>query len=547
MLGCLPLAILLWDSESHTTILSWVGATYLLTFIRWHHQRSLDSENASTEQIFRQGKVYTISVLASGIIWGSVAFLFFHPDMLDTFTAIIITLIVVIGASMIALSSRPLTYAVFAFPTIMPIVVMMFLQDNLLYKWSASGVLVYMAISLVFSRNMHRLINNSLTLKYQNIDLVADLKKQTKTANKANSDKSRFLAAASHDLRQPLHAVNLFVETLNKKLTTNTQKSDLLHIQQGLDSLDELFNALLDISRIDSETLQINKQHFLLGELINKCTDQYSIQATTKHLKLNVKNCNYYVYTDPVFLEQIISNLLSNAIRYTNEGQIDIYCSHKGDNCLQLHIDDTGIGISEKNRTEIFNEFYQLNNPERDRNKGLGLGLSIVKRITTLLNYQLNFTSKVGHGTKFTLVLPEGVKKEKISNTKQQPKVENKLNNLKVMLIDNEIEILHAMDNILNDWGCDLTSTDSVAKALELIKNGYQPEIILTDYRMPGEINGCELIQLVQQQIGNIPGVVITGDTDNDVIAEITTAKQVRLPKPIKPAQLRIAINHLIQ
>jgi signal transduction histidine kinase len=546
LFGCIPLASVVWGSESLLKILSWVGAIYLLTFFRWLHLRSFDAVNASVEQILTQGKGYTIAALFAGLIWGSAPLLFFQPESLEIFTAILLTLIVVIGASMIALSSRPITHAAFAFPALLPIVITMFMQDSLLYRWSGFGILTYLAVSCVFSRNVHRVISNSLDLKYQNIDLVSDLKKQTEAANKANVDKSRFLAAASHDLRQPLHAVNLFVETLDKKITSDSQKNDLTHIRHGLDSLAELFDALLDITRMDSNALLINKSHFSLADFMSKWLDQYSQQATSKHLTLTVKDCHHFVYTDPILLEQVIRNLLSNAIRYTEKGHVDIYCTDENDEQIRLHIRDTGLGIADVNQEDIFNEFHQLNNPERDRNKGLGLGLAIVKRIAKKLDYQLTFASKLGTGTEFALVLPKGEKIERstIKHTKSVAK--NKLNNVNVMLIDNESQILLAMENILDSWGCKPTNADSVEKALKLIKNGYQPDIILTDYRMPGDINGSKLITLIQQQVGDIPGIVVTGDTGNDVIAEIAAANQVRLSKPVKPAQLRIAMSHLI-
>jgi CheY-like chemotaxis protein/anti-sigma regulatory factor (Ser/Thr protein kinase) len=278
---------------------------------------------------------------------------------------------------------------------------------------------------------------------------------------------------------------------------------------------------------------------------MSKWIEQYSIQAANKQLKLVIKDCENFVYTDPVLLEQVIRNLLSNAIRYTKQGEINIHCTQNNNN-LQLHIRDTGIGIPQADKEQIFNEFYQLNNPERDRNKGLGLGLAIVKRISQRLNYQLSFTTKLGKGTEFIVVLPKGKQTEQNKHKPSLSALKDKLNHLKVMVIDNEVQILQAMENIIVSWGSHATSADSTEKALKLIQDGYQPDIILADYRMPGDINGCELIKLVQQQVGDIPGIILTGDTGNDVIAEINAAKQVRLTKPIKPAQLRIAISHLM-
>ncbi|NOQ63252.1 MAG: response regulator [Methyloprofundus sp.] len=546
LLGCIPPSIVLWNEQYATNITIWVCAVYLLTFIRWLHYRSLNPQNASLEKIVAQGKSYLLFILCAGCLWGSTSVLFFDIE-LEASTFLILTLITMISGSMTALSSQITAYASFAIPTMIPLILQMFLQGLAFYNWLGIGTSIYLLATFAFSRNMNHVINDFLVLKYANLNLVADLKKQTETANKANNDKSRFLAAASHDLRQPLHAVNLFIETLDNKISTEEQQYDLDRIRQGLDSLGELFNALLDISRLDSDTLPVNKIDFPIDELLQKLVEQFSLEAQAKRLKLSMRNGKQQVYSDPILLERLVRNLLSNAIRYTENGSIELFFSNELDGILQLHITDTGIGIPNKDKENIFSEFFQLHNPERDRNKGLGLGLAIVRRISRLLEHTIDLYSEPDKGTEFIIHLPIGKSKDQSINTQATTLSTNKLKNLEVLIIDNELDILEAMQTLLSAWECHVTIVESTEKALHLIADNNHPDFILADYRMPGNLNGCELVQLICQQAGYIPSLIITGDTGAEVFAEIKTANLLMLNKPIKPAQLRLAMTRLVK
>jgi len=546
LLGCIPLGIVLWSERYATNIIVWVCVVYLLTFVRWLHYRSFSKKNVSLEQISAQGKGYLLLILCSGCLWGSTSLLFFDIE-LETSTFLILTLITMISGSMTALSSQLTAYASFAIPAIVPLILQMFLQGLVFYDWLGIGTTIYLLATFAFSRNLNHVINNFLVLKYENLDLVADLKEQTETANRASNDKSRFLAVASHDLRQPLHAVNLFIETLGAKITTEAQQYDLNRIRQGLDSLGELFNALLDISQLDSDTTPINKIDFQIDELVQKLVDQFSLEAKAKQLNLSMRNSHQLVYSDSVLLERLIRNLLSNAIRYTEKGSIELFFSNASDSTLQLHITDTGIGIPNKDKENIFSEFFQLHNPERDRSKGLGLGLAIVRRISLLLEHPIHLHSEPDKGTEFIIHLPIGKSNGQRTNTQPITLNVNKLKGLDVLVIDNELDILDAMQNLLIAWECNVTGVESTEKALKLIAHGKPPDFILADYRMPGGLNGCEVVKLICQQAGNIPSLIITGDTGGKVLAEIKAANLIMLNKPIKPAQLRLSMTRLVK
>jgi len=546
LIGCLPLALFLWSDLYAVSLIVWVSVIYIFTLFRFLHYRSLNVKTASIERIKKQQKVYLIFALCSGIIWGSSGIIFFNPNVVTEFSFLMLLLVAMISSSMTSLSSRPIIYAAFALPTILPLSFMMFLQAESYYHWLFFGTVTYLLVTLAFGRNLHQSIHNSLILKHQNIDLVDDLKKQTDAANKANNDKSRFLAAASHDLRQPLHAINLFVESLDTKISQPDQSHDLDRIRSGLDTLSELFNALLDISRLDSDSVQINKIDFQLEDLMQKLVDQFSLEADAKNLNLNLQDCQQFVHSDPILLERLIRNLLSNAIRYTQKGSISIFCGSLSKGSIQIHIVDTGIGIAEHDKDKIFSEFYQLHNPERDRSKGLGLGLAIVRRISNLLEHPVKLHSKPEQGTEFIIEVKEGKFSQQSAITQPIYLNENKLETLKVLVIDNELDILEAMNHLLSSWKCQVKTIDSTDKALKSISEGYIPQFILSDYRMPGVFNGAEIVEKILQTTGYIPALIITGETGADVIAEIKAKNFIILNKPLKPAQLRLAMTRLL-
>ena len=540
LLGCVPLAVTLLEAGYGQPVLVWVGAIYLLTLLRWRHYRCLPAD-ADRQRIFRQGRDYLFFSLVSGCVWGSAGVLFFDPAAVAQFTFLFLTLFAMISGSMTALSARPLNYVAYALPSMLPISLNLFLQDSVFYHWMGIASLVYLSLTLVMSRNMHKAIDHSLMLKYENIDLLEDLKQQTEAAQRASLDKSRFLAAASHDLRQPLHAVNLFAEALDAKLTTEAQACDMARIRRGLDSLGELFDALLDISRMDAGRVQVKKLDFYIEPLLRKLADAYSLEARRKGLGLHAPACDFVVRSDPVLLERMLRNLLSNAIRYTTEGEIRLGCTPHGDD-LDIHVSDTGPGIPGQNHEDVFTEFFQLDNPERDRGKGLGLGLAIVRRLSVLLDHPVRLESAPGQGAVFSLRVPLGNAEAVPADIIRPAKPENRLAGKRVLVIDNEADILEGMRSLLEDWQCLFTGAESAAVALQQVEDGLRPDCIVSDYRLPGELDGCELIARLRQHTGKIPAMLISGDTSEAIYTQARAAGLVLLAKPIKPAQLRVAM-----
>jgi two-component system, sensor histidine kinase len=363
------------------------------------------------------------------------------------------------------------------------------------------------------------------------------LQDEKNRAEQANIAKSRFLAAASHDLRQPLHALGLFVAALNERVRNAEARLLVRNINRSVEALEGLFNALLDISKLDAGVVQPVIRHVSLDALLLRLGTEYLPQARAKGLLFEYRRSGLVVQTDSLLLETILRNLISNAIRYTETGSVFIICEGHNETAT-LAVVDTGPGIAPEHQTEIFREFYQLHNPERDRTKGLGLGLAIVDRLAKLLNHPLELRSVPGRGSTFRLSLPVG---EAGAIQIDEPVSENLGRHavpLNVLLIDDEATVCEAMAILLDGWSYGVTTAGSLEEALALLRN--PPDVIIADYRLREERTGAEAIRALQQHFRrDIPALIVTGDTDPERIAQAKQSGFAFLHKPVSPAKLR--------
>ena len=379
-------------------------------------------------------------------------------------------------------------------------------------------------------------------------EATADLAAKMGMAERANQAKSRFLAAASHDLRQPLHALSLFVAALKARNQQPETQSLIDNIEASTAAMELLFNALLDISRLDAGTIEAHPVHFPLRKMLDDLDKQFSALAAEKHLRLRFRPCDATLYSDPLLIERILANLIANAIRYTDDGGVLVACRRRG-RMLRLSVIDTGRGIPLDQQESVFHEFVQLHNPARDRSKGLGLGLAIVSRLGRLLGHRVDLRSRPGHGSAFSIDVPFGdplmiQPAASTGNTPGQIPAD-----ALVLLVDDETAILRGMAELFDNWNIDLVTAHSAAEAEQWLATiGRVPDVIVSDYRLPDDTDGIAVITHMQQLFGqDIPAIVVTGDTAPDTILRITRAGFPLLHKPLRPAKLRALLTHLIQ
>lgn len=365
-------------------------------------------------------------------------------------------------------------------------------------------------------------------------------------AEQANAAKSKFLAAASHDLRQPLQAMRLFIYALDQSMTKPTQdrgigpRELLRRLEDSVDILGGLLNALLDISKLEAGVVEPTLSDVSMDRLMSNARARFGIEAQDKDVELRILNSTLQVHTDPALLGSIIDNLLSNAIRYTVHGKVLVGVRRCG-NMARLEVWDTGVGISESKLAEVFEEFVQLSNPARQRSKGLGLGLSIVRRLSDLLGLELDVKSELGKGSVFSVTIP-------LAETAQQDVRENMESGhgvepgepKTVMIIEDDQLVLHATAGLINSWGHEVILATSAPNAMDKVnKLSSAPDLVVIDYRLPGNWTGLDAYRAINAHFGGeVPGIIISGDTSPGLLQEFKDSGLPFLTKPIDPRAL---------
>lgn len=374
------------------------------------------------------------------------------------------------------------------------------------------------------------------------------LLKAREVAERANDAKTRFLAAASHDLRQPVQALRLLTEALAKENDRKTFVEIVGEIQTCTEAMDGLLNAVLDISKLEAGVVKTEPEVFPIGQVLTSLVDEFSPLAGDKGLGLCSVLSTAFVRTDPVLLQRILRNFISNAIQCTKVGRVLVGCRRSG-GTLRLEVWDTGIGIPESETERIFEEFHQLGNPERNTEKGLGLGLAIAKGTGELLNLPITVRSTVGKGSVFSVAVPlvtgEFAKREDEDTPAGRAVAAN---DAFVLLVENEPVVARAVERILKLWGYRVLAFQNVNEAIDAAgKFETSPDAIIADYSLSPEVTGGELIKLLEQKFrSNIAGIILTGDTSPERLREAEAHGYHLLHKPASPQQLRAALERVL-
>ena len=362
--------------------------------------------------------------------------------------------------------------------------------------------------------------------------------------------KSRFLASASHDLRQPAHALGMFVARL-ADLQNDAQTRHLVDcMDASVRAMQDMLDGLFDISRLDSKQTQINRVGFPIQGVFDQLHHDFAVAASDKGLRLRFRPSSAWIDSDSGMLRRILLNLVSNAVRYTQHGSILVACRPTRDGKqLRIEVRDSGVGIAAEHHEAIFQEFFQIDNPQRDRSKGLGVGLNIVDRACRLLDHPLAMRSAPGRGTRFTLSVPmtpaqDGARHE--VSTQLATSVE--FTGLRVLVIEDDGPGRVGLASLLESWGCTVLAAEGARAACELYRSNQAPDIIISDFRLGGGINGIEAVDLLSAIAGRrIVAALISGDTDANVKEQARGAGLTLLQKPVRPAKLRSLIRHLVQ
>jgi len=379
--------------------------------------------------------------------------------------------------------------------------------------------------------------------------LEGKVEERTRQLELANRAKSRFLATASHDLRQPLHALGLFVAQLHGRTGADDRRRIVAGIEAALSAMNELFNALLDISKLDSGMLAPNLTEFPVAHLLKRIETTFAGVARERGLTLDIVGNSAWVRSDFILLERIMLNLVSNAIRYTSTRGVLVGCRKRGDN-LRIEVWDTGSGIPEDQHQNIFSEFYRLEKSERDQGGGLGLGLAIVDRLCRLLNHPVDLKSVPRKGSCFAITVPlvraqaEAVKPQSSARARLVAP-DSKL----VVVIDDDPLVLEGMGGLIRSWGCRVVTGNTDSAVLDVLaRYDEPPNVIISDYHLRNGKTGIEVIAHLREALtAPIPAFLMSGDTNPGPQREAQTNGYALLHKPIDPATLRATLTQVLK
>jgi signal transduction histidine kinase len=458
------------------------------------------------------------------------------------------------GATPLIASHIPSFY-LFIFPALLPIIARNGLIVDKLHIILAFVCLAVTLGILSFGRKYNQLLTESLRSRFQNETMARQLAVQNteldearNTAELANRAKTQFFAAASHDLRQPLHAMGLFAAALADKTLDGEMRNMVASINTSVDALEALFNELLDISKIDAGAIRPKNETFALNPLLQRLRIDFKAEAEAKGIDLRVRQSGAMVCSDALLLERVLRNLINNAIRYTRNGGILVGVRRHGAN-WRIEIWDTGIGIAPEQTDKVFDEFYQVGNPERDRRKGLGLGLSIVRRLAELLGHTLTLRSRQGHGTVFTLELAAACAQDPETSPAVTAMPSISLGGRLILVVDDDEAVREGMRTLLGGWGAEVIACAGMAETLnQIARLKRAPDIIVADHQLQEGMVGADAILAIRAHFRKqVPAIIITGSTSPLLTGAAQALGCQLLLKPVMPAKLRSLLNASLQ
>jgi len=536
-------------SEEFGVLLTGTWATCLCLAVGWQARylsQLQDLVDLSSTTVAHRLRGFTRSAWVVGLLWALAAGLLFpetNPELRW------FLLFVIGGMSLSAVGTQhiylPACHA--SMTLALPCLAMRYV---LIGDWLEGLLLIlYLAVIIRLAHMLHRFSTQTARLQYDRdlllnelVDRADELDRARQDAELANKAKSRFLAQASHDLRQPLHAIGLFVETISHSPDLPQIQRVIGRVRTSLDVFSNLFDSLLDVSMLDTGELKVASKPVAVARLFNHLRHEFNGPALAANVELRVARTKQILYTDEAMLTRVVMNLLSNAIRYSPNQRVLIGLRWRKSGAY-IEVRDSGIGIAAHEQQRIFEEFVRINKSTGGPTPGLGLGLSIVGRAADLLGVAVELNSAPGFGSRFTVgpFLRAPATATELVDTQTVTKSVDLLADLHILVVDDDSQSRDSMGELLSSWGCRVTVAGS---ARELPSGDW--DAVVCDYELGDGMFGDQEIAYLRQRQPDMPGILITGSTAADVLVTAKTAKLPLLRKPVRPAQLRSALLHVM-
>ena len=551
VLGTAILVFLYHDKVAPWLFWGWVLVNLALVavvapWLVWRYRRSVPV--ARPQRWMRA--VETLSFLRA-VVWGLLPLAFYQPGALEY--QLVNFIFVVVGVSMALMLSAPSRrmFLLIVPPILAPVALLFLFEGGEIEQALALGCVFYgLTLYRMFGR-LHAVLLQNIALKHEKIALSAQLQTQKQAAEEASFAKSRFLAAASHDLRQPLHAQSLFVEELMLRTREPGLLAIMQKLQQSMAGMRQLFDELMDVNKLDAGAVPVRQEVFCLRPLLASLRSEFAAQAKQRGLTLRVVPSRLCVRSDRQLLARVLRNLLSNALRYTQGGGVLIGCRRCGDS-LRIDVLDTGRGIPQSEQRRVFQEFYRLPGDSDADPRGLGLGLSIVQRLCDLLDSRLELDSAIGRGSRFSVWLPRvACPRQALPAMRSSAVPADGIAGCRVLVVDDDGDVTDAMHGLLTAWGCAVTTAHSAAAALQQLDEAAPPDFVIVDFRLAGSRapvrNGVELVTLLRRRLRRqLPAIIVSGETGSEIEQLARQAAVPLLCKPLAPARLRALLASML-
>lgn len=547
------LVVVLWPVVPGHWLLPWLAAMLANQAWRLSRLRRFRREGIADRDHADWGRSWTVGAVISGVLWGCAAMFFFVPQSPLHQLLLLVMMFAMMGTGVALLAPHPPSFFAFFLPSATPVIARNLLEGDPPHLVVALITFIMMLAIVAVGRRNHAMITESLRNRFRNVELVGQLQRQNdelerarELAEQVSRAKTRFFAAASHDLRQPLHALGLFAGALAER-AREPEVLQLVHsITSSVDALEALFNELLDISKIDAGVVKPNVEAFDVQAVFDRLAHDLEPEAAEKGLRLRVRPTPAVARSDPLLVERVLRNLLANAHRYTERGGILLAARRRGPR-LSLEVWDTGPGIPEDQTERIFEEFYQLAGVARGGRRGMGLGLSIVRRLCALLDCRLSLRSREGCGSVFRLDLPAAARAERTPADAPAPQLDpaGTLAGTVILVVDDEEVVVAGMCLLLEGWGARIVSGASEEEArARIAAQRLRPDLVISDLRLRQGADGFALVASLRSSYGEaLPAILVTGSASPQNLSRARAANLHLLLKPVNPARLRTLLH----